>query len=872
MDHLALNVLWAKSDRDGGSPVSLIDHARGAGRAAEALLDGPLSAVVPPLAAGLGVSNREAIAVATGLIALHDIGKASPAFQGKWETGAAACRAAGLKFGSGVDAPHAFVSSYVLADLLQRCHGWPQIVAKRLARAVGAHHGRFPPSRLPVADDDAVWADVRDRLAASVVADLCAAPLPTPTRADDAAVAIVAGLTTFADWLASDRDVLGEPVAGGIAAEQVTAALERVPLVLHPRTAFRRFDELFPFAPRGAQLIVDLEVIARIAAGEQLLVVIEDATGAGKTEAAFAIVHAALSAGSRGAYVALPTRATSNQAYSRLVVFLAGSLAGTAQAHLLHAGAMMTADYAAIRDGRHALSPRQVEEGTGSVDAAAWFGRSKRGLLSQFAVGTIDQAMLAVLQSRFATLRLVGLAGKTLVLDEVHAYDTYMLSVIERLVAWAASLGVSIVLLSATLPIEMKRKLAIAFGATPGGDPSAYPSVTIAARGVPMVVRPVSVPTGAGREVGIERVPLGRDDDVGPACVGVVAPAVAAGAEVAVILNTVRRAQTVYSALVAVLGRERVALVHARFRQRERDPRERAVVERYGRDGSRPGGSVVVATQVIEQSLDVDFDYLVTDIAPVDLLLQRAGRLQRHERPGRRPAGYDDRSCRLALLDPPVVEGVPTPDAGTLRVYHPHVLLRTWIALRDHRAIVVPDDVRALVEAVYDDRGAPPALASALRAEWEATGGRLAASLAREEGLAANRLVGRPGDERIEFDLSESVGHDDAPSPGSLAQTRLGVSCPVVVLTAVEAASAAAIKPGSHAGATFLLERSLSIAHPALARTLLATPPPAEWRAVPLVSRHRRIVLDSDGRGTVGAAELSLHPDLGLIIEWSAGR
>jgi CRISPR-associated endonuclease/helicase Cas3 len=478
--------------------------------------------------------------------------------------------------------------------------------------------------------------------------------------------------------------------------------------------------------------------------------------------------------------------------------------------------------------------------------------------------------MLGVLQSRFATLRLSGLAGKVLVLDEVHAYDSYMLAIIERLVSWAAAMGTSVVLMSATLPSAMKQRLVRAFGDKhlTEEDSRAYPSVTWVERGSrPRTVR-VEPADVSRRSVGLDRVAMHDVNDPGGVCSGLVRDAVAAEANVLVILNTVRRAQDAYGLLADEVGAERVLLLHARYRQVERERRERQVLDAYGRTGERPRGSLVVATQVIEQSLDVDFDLVVSDVAPVDLLLQRIGRLQRHARAGTRPAGYDEARCRLVLLDPPVGDGVPTPDAGTLRVYHEHAVLRTLVALAGRTAIAVPDDVRLLVEAVYDDRGPPDHLQANLAERWRSSARDLAAELTKSTAAAGNRIVGAPGDGSIDTDLAGTVGDDDRPVQGSLAQTRLGVSCPLVVLDAREAADLAEADPRVPRVAQDLLDRSLAVSQPALAYALFDEPVPAHWRRVPLLARHRLVVLDDDGRKRLGSAVMNMDRERGLVVDW----
>lgn len=881
--------LWAKSDRDGFPPVGLVEHGRAAGLVARILLGGPLREVGEVLAGDLDLTPREAAELSAALVALHDLGKATPGFQSLWAGGAALVGDAGLPVAPPpVYVPHGFVSAGELAMHL-RSAGVPRSVAARLGRAVGAHHGTFPWANLPVADDgndpDGVWAEARAEVIAAVVREFAPSGLPVPRRAGDAAIAVLAGLTTFADWLASDRAVLGASAAQSISVDAVRTAVHDVPVAEVQTPPECGFQGLFGFPPRGAQVIVDAEVVPAVAGGVPSLVVIEDATGAGKTEAAFQLIHAGLRRGLRGAYVALPTRATANQAHQRFGKFLAESVPGVSEELLLHSSALMTADYQALRAGRHPLSPRQLsaeengssssgrpEEQLGAVRASEWFCRPKRGLLASFAVGTVDQAMLGVLGAKFASLRLLGLTAKTLVLDEVHAYDQYMIAVIERLVSWAGACGCNVVLLSATLPRDMKRRLVAAYAPGAGvsdADAAAYPSVTYASRSGEARVFPVAAASQSRRSVGLGRARMEDPADPGSACIDIVNAAVMAGANVAVVVNTVARAQGVYALLADSVARDRVSLLHSRFRAREREHREQRVLAAFGPDGRRPQGHVVVATQVIEQSLDVDFDLLVSDLAPIDLLLQRIGRLQRHDkRRGTRPAGYDEDACQMVLLEPPAPGGVIAPDLGTSRVYDPHVLLRTALALEGMDAIRIPDDVRELVEAVYGDVGPPGHLPSAVAQAWRDTDRRRRNHEAMLDAQAANRVLSAPGLMQIQTELAQQLDDDDEPAPNGPARTRLGVGCSVVVLRADEDERWGQGDPRDPVVVRGLLERSLVVSHPGLVAQLPRELVPERWRRVAPLSHHRLLQLDSAGCVRAGPAQLRLHDDLGLVIDW----
>ena len=247
-------------------------------------------------------------------------------------------------------------------------------------------------------------------------------------------------------------------------------------------------------------------------------------------------------------------------------------------------------------------------------------------------------------------MRLFGLAGKTVIIDEVHAYDAYMMKLMERLLEWLAALGCGVVLLSATLPNKKRHDLVKAFAAglrrnEPKREDKLYPRLTWVSRTYSGVEHfPAS--TQFSRTILYEWVNGALPTATSQVfTLGVrLQKALADGGCAAVICNTVSRAQEVFRALKPFFsgqdvddGQHELNLFHARFLYDDREQREGQALRRFGKPNDpkvkRPRRAVLVATQVIEQSLDLDFDLMVTEMAPVDLILQRAGRLHRHNRP-----------------------------------------------------------------------------------------------------------------------------------------------------------------------------------------------------------------------------------------------
>ena len=470
-----------------------------------------------------------------------------------------------------------------------------------------------------------------------------------------------------------------------------------------------------------------------------LLFIIEDMTGAGKTEAAVILTHRLMQAGkAKGLYVALPTMATANAMFTRLASSYRRLFQGTHKPSIvlthgrrnLFAGFTRLPDELAKYDG-NAHDEDDPSEIEASAFCADWIARSnKQAFLAQVGAGTIDQAILAVLPARHQSLRLWGLADKVLVIDEAHAYDAYMNTEIECLLKFHAALGGSAIVLSATLPHEKRAALANAFleGAKDGEkanwrpSQNAYPLVTSVAV-ERLEEKALALRDSLAREVAVQR--LSTLDEAHIRAL----EAAKQGAAVAVIRNTVDEAIGSYEALSAHF--QDVMLFHARFTMGDRQRIETEVLRRFGKDSRGNRNTILVATQVVEQSLDLDFDLVISDLAPVDLLIQRAGRLWRHGRD--RPVG----GPTLLVLSPEASDNAgylwPAPllprtnfvykDAALLWRSAKVIFTAGKIVSRTSLAAapVETGEVRALVEAVYGAE-APSIPKSLERAEIEALG------------------------------------------------------------------------------------------------------------------------------------------------------
>ena len=683
----------------------------------------------------LGLSP-EHLAGFIGLVAaLHDTGKYARAFQAK-------AKLTGLP--DDPDVAHASLQNRHDADGMALWHHWlndrsvmdriwPGLSGTALLPLISAsigHHGEpAAPSTILVPPQFgpglAAAAACRDALLDLMMPVAINAP---PLRARQARQAshLLAGLVTVADWIGSSQHWFPYTKPHDDAASYLEQARGKAAnAVLKAGFASARAAPQRHFANLiGKQApptpLQQWALDVPLPEGPALFI-LEDVTGAGKTEAAQVLVHRLMAAGrASGGFWAMPTQATANAMYGRQANMLASLFADDGprpSLALAHGQARLHPGFrAAARDwGRdEAASGEAPADLPASAACAAFLADDRRlALLADVGAGTIDQAVLAVLPSRFSPVRLLGLAEKVIVVDEAHAHDAYVTEEMLNLLRFQRGMGGSAVILSATLTNAQREALArcwqgIENAEAPAGWVAAetrYPLATAISPTAMASTRIAAAPWSA------RRTPVTRVETPDEVLDGLNAT-LAAGGCAAWVRNTV---DDVLAAAEAARARGLDPLVfHSRFAQCDRQAIEARLMARFG-PGSSPAeraGQLVIATQVIEQSLDLDFDQMASDLAPVDLLLQRSGRMRRHSaRP--RPDGVGN---TLLLLTP-----LPTEDAtadwvkaalpGTAAVYRDHaVLWRTAREVLARGALVVPDDVRALVEAVHAGAAGPAAL------------------------------------------------------------------------------------------------------------------------------------------------------------------
>ncbi len=729
--------LWGKTPRAGDPPEQFhpaIFHMLDVACVAEALLrDGPPRLRRALMHAWQGCDPEALLAWLPFLIATHDLGKISAAFQGQVDAQRERLAAVGVSFNRrSEDLYHAEMSACWLHHEL---HTREMGVANRLVwvvrDAMGGHHGRFAEGdmrtirrRLTASERGeprwTLWRAQAYALLRSLLApagDLAA--LGAPYRLRPATV-VLTGFIVWADWMGSnERDF---PAAPGLTPEayldhcrrQAAKALETHQLrAARPLPAYSSYTALFPsFSPRPLQEQIDQIAPAWLDA--PVLVLIEAPTGEGKTEAALALARRIAATRSLDEiFFALPTMATGNQMFTRLETFYRSLYGASGAVRLTHSQAIVVEED--LRRVMLANDQDQADpDGASAAAALEWFAGAKKAMLAPFGVGTVDQVELGGLNVRHYALRLFGLAGKVVVIDEIHAYDAYMSTILDHTLSWLAALGCSVVLLSATLPTARHQALAAAFlqglgQTTPPElpDPMPYPALSLYT-----AEQSAHTPTGVFR--GDQQFTLRLISQRTPADeAAYLIDLVRGGGAVARLCNRVDDAQMLYQELQRQLPVDAVSrvLLHARFPLRERQNREQRITTLVGKETQRTPDQalIIVGTQVLEQSLDYDVDVMVSDFAPIDLLLQRAGRLHRHDRQGRRPPQHAVPVLEVTL--PYDLHDAPDWQRWA-PIYTPYILWRTWEVLRaemltNEHTIVLPRDYRPLIEAVYRTDAVP---------------------------------------------------------------------------------------------------------------------------------------------------------------------
>ncbi len=636
---------------------------------------------------------------------IHDIGKATVLFQARITKTIPEVRAR-IEKGSVLSyreanqkkTSHATASEAILLELA---------CPPGIASVAGAHHGKpqscdaeenlesYASNYYPKGCGDrwySCWEVILDHaLKDCGYANVSALPMLTqPVEI------LLTGLLIMADWIASNTEYFPLiPVEDcgndALYLDRAYRAWDQLQLSLPweaqsdvlKDSGFRR---RFGFAPNAVQRAV-LDAVNEMT--QPGLMILEAPMGIGKTEAGLAFSEAcAARFGAGGIFFGLPTQATANGIFPRLISWAEHQSDDMCHSvRLAHGTAELNEAYLKLQ-----RPPSNVEEDADTeeerVAVHQWFCGNKKALLADFVIGTVDQLLMAALKQKHVMLRHLGLAGKVVIVDEVHAYDAYMNQYLDRALRWLGWYGVPVILLSATLPADRRTELIKAYqpkakdGAWESG--AEYPLITWT--NGDDICRCVPKTDAKKREIRISHI-------LAPDVENILQEKMREGGCVGIIVNTVRKAQAMADAVKAAMPDKRVILFHSQFLMPDRTEIERRLMERVGKQSAPEmrKNLIVVGTQVMEQSLDVDFDVLITELCPMDLLLQRIGRLQRHDR--QRPETMKTAEC--FVLD----TGTEDIDEGSVFVYGEWLLYRTRRLLPEK--ITLPQDISRLVQSAY---------------------------------------------------------------------------------------------------------------------------------------------------------------------------
>lgn len=667
----------------------------------------------------------------------HDFGKATPTFQAKTsyqhdtQLDTTVLRRlldagfAGLDHFNSHDplrqkSPHALAGEAILIN-----HGLDSTVGA----IIGGHHGK-PTNALDVSEQIGDWSSnyyTNDNLASSqaktwkaIYQDLInyglnfvnypaldAVPKVTQKQA-----IIIEGLLIMADWLASSEEFNGHPLFPLIDVNQTFNDIDEDARVKHaiqtwsvddqwqPRP-IKDIDTLFQerwgFVPHDTQRKM-VNAISQIK--DPGLIIIESGCGTGKTEIALAATEElAAKTHHNGLFMGLPTQATTNAMYDRVQKWLKKITTqqdAKLELNLKHSKAKLN---------EHAKLPEASNiESASAVVANSWFS-GKKSILIEFTVATIDHLLMMGLKQKHLFLRHLAMSGKIVIIDEVHAYDAYMSSYLARTLQWLGAYHIPVIAMSATLPTKKRHEFLKNYNFGKTGDRKSiidnhhhdqdYPLLTYLDSKTVHQVSGFKQP--ASTTIQITR--LENNDE---ALINQVKKSLEHGGIAGIIVNTVRRAQNLYRQFNDIP----VLLLHSTFLAPDRSHLEKKLINKIGKDANRPDKLIVIGTQVLEQSLDIDFDVLFTDIAPIDLLVQRIGRLHRHNI--KRPQDLTKPHVYLSGINK-----LGDYDTADSYIYPNYYLTKTDYFLPS--TLTLPDDTSHLIQDVYtennDDQVPCPTLA-----------------------------------------------------------------------------------------------------------------------------------------------------------------
>lgn len=654
------------------------------------------------------------------LAALHDIGKATPGFQQK------IYRAIGTELfpnHSYVNIDHGEYSGWILRER------FGEIFAELAANHHGFSRNMGNPEIFNDKHDDCggkEWIELRQQILTGVL-DKLGLQEKIPAIPKELEQEIL-GAVIAADWLSSSAELAwGDDPAKISAADIIEKAGFKSLQVRQNLT----FEDIFGFSPNSLQKTA----YRRIIPGE--INVIESEMGSGKTEAALYIAYKMLEEKAAcGIYFALPTQLTSEKIYTRLNEFLKNISPEmqSDKALLIHGSSYL--------DWNLSVSDEADKKNMSYPDS--WFQTKKRALLAPFGVGTIDQALLAILNVRHNAVRAFALAGKVVIIDECHSYDHYTGFLLKKLISKLRDSHCTVIILSATLTDEARREFALLPPAEEKEADLPYPLISCNIPGKQEESR-IAFEGNPARKVDMS---FCKEQE----CLRMVLEKAAMGEQVLWLENTVQKAQEIFTLLSGSAEGMETGLIHSRFPRCIRLENENKWVELLGKNGVEKRcekGRILVGTQVLEQSVDIDADLLITRLAPVDMILQRIGRLWRHSQ--LTPLRPQSASRQAVILTDERLANNGNIESGTFLPYEDYHICRTYEALKDRKTLMLPDDIRMLLESVYQEREESIAFLQFLKGNMK----RKMEEFERKALLASSNFLKETDDDKASTRLNE---------------------------------------------------------------------------------------------------------------------
>ncbi|WP_158276241.1 CRISPR-associated helicase Cas3' [Bifidobacterium callitrichidarum] len=686
--------IWGKTDQETSNPgkwLPLSTHLTDTAETASLIWNEWIpSNVKARLDDCLGSSN--AMPTLMFLASIHDVGKISPLF----ETQAADAYSGIIREQSenGLVIPelvstlprgsrpseyrHEKIGASALYGWLLR-HDVSEKVAATYAQIIAGHHGGCldygalkdlgKPSMFK---GDSKWGDLREAYLDEAYERYPCVFSETPLTKQTQLV--LTGFLVVSDWISSNQDLFPlDPSreTDGYPTRAVASCNLPSPWTpqLEEQDAGKLFSKRFDRPSTMIRPFQKEVVDAAFNMDSPGIMCVEAPMGEGKTEAAFLAAEVLASRfGLGGLYFALPTQATADSVYGRMMTWRSHLPDTPGSTYLSH---------------RHSTG---IMKQLGRETEWSWLDGRYRRTMHNMVVGTVDQILLSARKAKYLVLRHLSFVGKVLVIDEVHAYDEYMTVYLERALEWLGSYHVPVILMSATLPNARRVSLLQAYATGAGYSTEQDTNNLLSPWKITVLDSKKTntrYPKGSSRHTTITTEMTTDEEGIQTAI-----DIVKAGGCALIIKDTVNRANRTYEKIKAT-GTPTL-LVHSRFTVADRQKLDHTLIEDFGPQQDHRPPMIVVATQVAEQSLDVDFDIIVSDIAPIDLLLQRAGRLFRH-----------DRTSRPVSNAKMLITGANGYPEGIGLVYDPWILDQTTSSLQSHPQWNLPEDIPELVESVY---------------------------------------------------------------------------------------------------------------------------------------------------------------------------